>query len=152
MVRILQPWYINTKKRLIKRPKVYIRDSGIFHSLISIENQDQLLSHNKLGASWEGFALECTSSSIGKRNEELYFWGTHAGGEIDLFWQGKGKNWGAEFKNMDAPRRTRSMNTAIEDLNIEHLWVIYPGKETYKLAANITVMPLSEIPATWHYA
>lgn len=151
MVRILQPWYINTKKRIVKRPKVYIRDSGIFHSLMSIENQEQLLSHNKIGASWEGFALECVSASIGKRNEELYFWGTHTGGEIDLFWQSRGKNWGAEFKNMDAPRRTRSMTTAIEDLSIEHLWVIYPGKEVYKLAANISVMPLSEIHDTWQY-
>lgn len=152
MVRILQPWYVNVKKRLIKRPKVYIRDSGIFHALMSVENMEQLLSYNKLGASWEGFALECVYASIGKRNEELYFWGTHAGAEIDLFWQSGGKNWGAEFKYMDAPRMTKSMKIAIEDLNLEHLWVIYPGQENYKLSENITVLPLSKAPTVWQYA
>jgi len=151
MVRILQPWYANTRKRLIKRPKIYIRDSGVFHSLLSIENFDQLLSHNKLGASWEGFALECVSRSIAKRNEELYFWGTHAGAEIDLFWQSSGKNWGVEFKYVDAPRKTKSMNIAIHDLDIEHLWIVYPGQSGYKVSDSITAMPLRDLPPVWIY-
>ncbi|UCD79705.1 MAG: ATP-binding protein [Desulfobacterales bacterium] len=151
MVRVLQPWYVNIRKRLVKRPKIYIRDSGIFHSLLSIENFDQLLSHNKLGASWEGFALECVSGSIAKRNEELYFWGTHAGAEIDLFWQSRGKNWGIEFKYVDAPRPTKSMKTAIQDLDLEHLWVVYPGGSEYRLSESITAMPLAKLPSVWIY-
>ncbi len=88
---------------------------------------------------------------FGKRNEELYFWRTHAGAEIDLFWQSRGKNWGAEFKYVDAPRMTKSMQVAIKDLNLENLWVVYPGREDYKLAENITVLPLFKIPAIWQY-
>ncbi|MBL7070564.1 MAG: ATP-binding protein [Candidatus Omnitrophica bacterium] len=151
MLRVLQPWYTNTKKRLIKRPKIYIRDSGIFHSLISIGNKKQLFSHNKLGASWEGLALECIARSLNKRDEELYFWQTHAGAELDLFWQHKGKNWGVEFKYSDAPRKTRSMEIALKDLELAHLWVIYPGKTNYKLGKKLSVVPLSDIKAVWDY-
>ena len=151
MVRLLQPWYTNIGKRLVKSPKIFLRDSGIFHSLMEIESMEQLDSHNKLGASWEGFALECVSRSIGNTEEVLYFWRTHSGAEIDLFWQHGGKNWGVEYKYADAPRLTKSMKIAIEDLELEHLWVIYPGKECYKLSQQVTVFPLKEIPETWNY-
>ncbi len=151
MLRVLQPWYSNTKKRLIKRPKIYIRDSGIFHSLMSIENKKQLFSHNKLGASWEGFALECVARSLNKRDEELYFWQTHAGAELDLFWRHKGKNWGIEFKYSDAPKKTKSMEIALKDLELAHLWVVYPGKTSYKLDKKLSVVPLSDIKAFWDY-
>ncbi|MCX5894489.1 MAG: ATP-binding protein [Proteobacteria bacterium] len=151
MVRVLQPWYVNMGKRLVKRPKVYLRDSGIFHSLMAIESREQLLTHNKLGASWEGFALECVCGSIGKRAEEMYFWRTHAGSELDLFWQHGGKSWGVEFKHVDAPHLTKSMEIAIEDLHLAHLWVIYPGTDQYKLSKKITVLPLKDIPDYWQY-
>ena len=151
MLRVLQPWYTNTKKRLIKRPKIYIRDSGIFHSLMSIGNKKQLFSHNKLGASWEGFALECIARSLNKRDEELYFWQTHAGAELDLFWQHKGKNWGVEFKYSDAPRKTKSMEIALRDLALAHLWIVYPGKKYYKLGKKLSAIPLSEIKDVWDY-
>jgi len=151
MLRILQPWYINTKKRLVKRPKIYLRDSGLFHALMSIRTMDQLLSHNKLGSSWEGFALECITRCLNKKGEELYFWGTHTGAEIDLFWQDKGKNWGIEFKYTDAPKKTKSMQIAVDDLQLSHLWIIYPGIESYKLDKTITVFPLKNIPETWKY-
>ena len=128
-----------------------MRDSGIFHSLMSIESKKQLFSHNKLGASWEGFALECISRSINKRDEELYFWQTHAGAELDLLWQHKGKSWGAEFKYSDAPRKTKSMQIALKDLKLSHLWVIYPGKKSYKLEKNISVIPLENIHNIWDY-
>jgi hypothetical protein len=118
---------------------------------MDIENIEQLVNHNKLGASWEGFALECVCRSIGKRDEEIYFWRTHAGAEIDLFWQKSGKNWGVEFKYKDAPRLTKSMKTVMEDLKLEHMWVIYPGSDIYKLAENITVLPLRQIPIKWQY-
>lgn len=151
MIRLLQPWHVSARKRLIKRPKVYLRDSGVLHSLLSIETMDQLLSHNKLGASWEGFALECVCGAIGKKDEGMYFWATHAGAELDLFWQQGGKNWGIEFKYVDAPRLTRSMKIALEDLSLQHLWVVYPGKKRYRIARNVTAFPLGEIQPGWKY-
>ncbi len=145
MIRVLQPWYQNTKKRLVKRPKIYLRDSGLFHSLMSIESEDQLFHHPKLGASWEGFALEGVSRTIERSNRPLYFWKTHEGAEVDLFWQKGGKNHGIEFKFMDAPKRTKSMLAAVADLDLHHLWIVYPGSETYALEDRITVLPLKEV-------
>jgi predicted AAA+ superfamily ATPase len=151
MIRLLHPWYPNIKKRLIKRPKLYIRDSGIFHTLMTIDTLDQLYAHPKLGASWEGFSLEYTCQAIGKDDQDFYFWKTHIGAEVDLFWQANGKNWAIEFKYMDAPRITKSMRSALADLELEHLWVVYPGNESYRLDANISVLPLSDIGEEWRY-
>lgn len=142
IVRVLLPWHANLKKRLIKKPKIYIRDSGLFHSLMSIETETQLQAHPKLGASWEGFALECVAQHFHGTYQPIYFWGTHNGAEIDLFWQQGGKNWGIEFKYMDAPRRTKSMQIAVQDLDLAHLWIVYPGRETYLLDKRISVLPL----------
>lgn len=151
MVRLLQPWHMNIGKRLVKRPKVYLRDTGLLHALLSIRSDRDLASHNKLGASWEGFALEVAARAIGKRNEELAFWATHSGAEVDLFWQEHGKNWAIEVKYADAPRMTKSMTSALADLELEHLWVVYPGDKTYRLAKNITVLPITKIGAGWVY-
>jgi len=151
MVRVLYPWYVNLGKRLVKRPKIYIQDSGIYHTLLSVETMEQLISHNKLVASWEGFALETVVRSLGKRNEEVFFWRTHGGAEIDLYWQSAGKNWGAEFKYADAPQLTKSLLTAVSDLNLTKVWVIYPGNEAYKLASNVEVIPVKDVPAQWVY-
>ena len=149
MIRILQPWYANIGKRLVKRPKFYLRDSGLYHALSSIETTKQLTAWPRLGASWEGFALECVCRILGKQDSELYFWHTHAGAELDLFWPNKGKNWGVEFKYEDAPRLTRSMQIATEDLQLAKLWVVYPGKKEYLLAKNISVLPLEMIGDKW---
>lgn len=151
MIRILQPWYANVGKRVVKRPKLYIRDSGLFHTLLSIETPEQLYTSPKLGASWEGFALESVCRALEKENTDVFFWNTHGGAELDLFWQWGGKNWGVEFKYEDAPRLTRSMQTAMEDLQLTGLWVVYPGKSAYALAKNIQVLPLSEVGVTWDY-
>ena len=151
MVRTLQPWHLNIGKRLVKRPKLYIRDSGILHSLLSINSARDLAAHNKLGASWEGFALETTVRSIGKRNEELAFWATHSGAEVDLFWQEHGKNWAIEIKYRDAPRFTPSMASAIKDLRLSHLWILYPGDRVYPLAKGASTLPLTNIPSSWKY-
>jgi predicted AAA+ superfamily ATPase len=151
MLRVLHPWHSNVSKRLVKRPKVYLRDAGVFHALMSIHSFDQLSVHNKIGASWEGFALECVAKSLNKKSEELFFWGTHADAELDLYWQQEGKSWGIEFKYADAPRITRSMLSAIQDLQLEHLWIIYPGKDTYLLDKKITVLPLGALPDSWKY-
>ena len=142
MLRVLQPWYTNLGKRLVKRPKIYLKDAGLFHTLMNIDNYEQLVSHPKLGASFEGFALESICRQINKNDNDLYFYSVHSGSELDLFWQEKGKNWGAEFKYTDAPRLTRSMKTVQKDLDLAHLWVVYPGKTTYRLAENITAFSL----------
>jgi len=130
---------------LVKRPKFYLRDSGLYHALSSIETLKQLSSWPKLSASWEGFALESVCRTLGKQDSEFYFWNTHAGAELDLFWQHKGKNWGVEFKYEDAPRLTRSMQIAITDLQLSKLWVVHPGKKEYLLEKNISVLPLEMI-------
>lgn len=144
MVRILQPWHSNTSKRLVKSPKMYLRDSGILHSLQSIETWEGLEGHPLRGASWEGFAMEECARCIGLRDGELYFWATHAGAELDLFWRRDGKNWGIEFNATDAPRTTRSMRVALEELDLEHLWVVHPGRERYAMDDRITALPLRE--------
>jgi hypothetical protein len=151
MVRILQPWFVNIGKRLVKRPKLYLRDSGLFHALLSIETTQQLHSSPRLGASWEGFALDCVCRTLGKEDGDLYFWHTHAGAELDLFWQARGQNWGVEFKYEDAPRLTRSMKTAVADLELERLWVVYPGRAAYHLTEKIQVIPLTDVRATWNF-
>lgn len=151
MIRLLQPWHLNIGKRLVKRPKLYLRDSGLFHSLLSIDSFPQLATHNKLGASWEGFALETAIRAIGKRSEEFSFWATHSGAEVDLFWQHAGRNLAVEVKYADAPRLTPSMKSALDDLELDHLWVLYPGDRSYPLAENITVLPLAQLVKGWEY-
>lgn len=145
MVRQLMPWHANVSKRLVKSPKIYLRDSGIFHALQSINTMQELRTNPKIGASWEGFALEELVSMLGKRDSEVFFYGAHSGVEIDLYWQDKGKKMGAEFKYMDAPRATKSMHQAVADLDLDELWVIYPGDKKYQLTEKIWVMPLDKV-------
>lgn len=145
MIRMLTPWHTNVGKRLVKSPKLYLRDSGIFHTLQSINTWAELRSHPKLGASWEGFALEEVTAWLSKRDNEIYFYASHNGVEVDLYWQANGKKWAAEFKFTDAPRTTKSMHQAIEDLALDHLWVIYPGDRAYALTEKITVLPLAQL-------
>lgn len=145
MIRLLSPWHTNTGKRLVKRPKLYFWDSGLFHALLQIGDDRDLSTHNKLGASWEGFALECLIRSLGLRPEECFFWATHSGAEVDLFWMRGGKNFAAEIKFADAPRITPSMRSAVADLSLERLWVLYPGDKAYALDKHIQVLPLCEI-------
>jgi predicted AAA+ superfamily ATPase len=152
VVRLLQPWHANLGKRLVKRPKLYLRDSGLLHTLLSVRTARDLAAHNKLGASWEGFALEVAARAIGRRNEELFFWATHSGAEVDLFWRERGRNWAIEVKYADAPRFTPSMASAVKDLELARLWVIYPGGQTYALARNVTALPLAAVADSWQYA
>jgi predicted AAA+ superfamily ATPase len=143
MVRVLPPWFENLKKRQVKAPKIYIRDSGLFHSLMHVASLAELQGNPKIGASWEGFSLEHVISAL--RTRDAYFWATHAGAELDLMVTIKGKRYGFEFKYADAPGRKRSMHVAIEDLGLEHLWVIYPGDQKYPLDEKITAIPLEEL-------
>jgi hypothetical protein len=148
MIRLLMPWHNNTSKRLVKSPKLYFRDSGIFHALQSIRTQEELYTNPKLGSSWEGFALEQLMRVLHKEANNVYFWSTHGGAEVDFFWMQGGKNYAAEFKYMDAPRLTKSMHIALEDLTLEQLFVIYPGNQEYRLHQRVVVIPLEKIGTT----
>lgn len=145
MVRQLQPWHENLKKRQVKSPKVYIRDSGLLHQLLGIRTLPELLSHPKCGASWEGYVIEEIISSV--QPDEVYFWATHAGAELDLLVFKDGRRFGVEIKRADAPRLTPSMRTALEDLRLDRLVVIYPGTKCYSLAEKVEVVPLLEVCA-----
>ncbi len=145
MVRLLTPWHANVSKRLVKSPKLYVRDSGLFHRLQAIGTLAELQRHPKLGASWEGFALEEVVAHLGKRDSEVFFYAAHSGVEVDLYWQARGQRFAAEFKYQDAPRSSKSMHQAIQDLDLDHLWVIYPGEQMYALTEQITVLPLSAL-------
>lgn len=143
MVHLLQPWYANLGKRQVKSPKVYIRDTGLLHSLLGIRSEQELLWHPRSGASWEGFVIEEVMKAA--TPDEAYFWGTHSGAELDLLLLKDGKRIGMECKRMDAPRLTPSMRAAINDLELSKLLVIYPGSQTYPLAENIQVIPLANL-------
>ena len=143
MVRVLPPWFENLGKRIVKSPKVYLRDSGILHFLLGLEHARELPEHPRYGASWEGFALEQTLLAHGSR--EAYFYATRRGAELDLMLLRKGRRWGFEFKCTDAPRTTKSMHIVSEDLGLAHLWVLYPGNQEYPLTDTITALPLKRI-------
>ncbi len=145
MIRQLLPWLANIKKRQVKKSKIYFRDSGIYHTLSEITDYRSLLHHPKLGASWEGFALEETIRIYQADPEECYFWGIHGAAELDLFIMKDGKRLGFEFKYHDAPKLTKSMEAAKEILELDSLEVIYPGKREYSLGPNILVRGLSSI-------
>jgi len=129
----------------VKLPKVYIRDSGLLHQLLGIRTMPELLSHPKCGASWEGYVIEEIISSV--QPDEVYFWATHAGAELDLLLFKDGRRFGVEIKRADAPRLTPSMRTALEDLRLDRLAVIYPGERRYALAEQVEVVPLMELCA-----
>jgi predicted AAA+ superfamily ATPase len=143
MIRLLRPWFENLGKRLVRSPKLYVRDSGLLHALLGIERYDALLGHPKLGASWEGFALE--QILIRFPGADAWYWATQGGAELDLMLMRGGKRWGFEFKCTDAPSSSKSMHSAIESLGLEHLWVIYPGEREYPLTEHITVLPLRQL-------
>lgn len=142
MVRQLQPWYENIGKRQVKTPKIYIRDSGIFHVLIGVNTRPDLLVNPKLGASWEGFALEQVIFHFDAQQEECYFWSTHQNAELDLLVLKDGKRLGFEIKYSAAPKLTKSMVIAQKDLSLDALTVVYPGDVEYPLTKEIYVKPL----------
>ena len=143
MLRQLQPWFENTGKRQVRSPKIYLRDSGLLHSLLSIPDAQVLFGHPKVGASWEGFAIEQLLSVLDLR--ESYFWATHGGAELDLMFFDKGKRYGVEVKFSEAPEITRSMHVALHDLELEHLWIIYPGEPSYPVHERITVLSIQNL-------
>jgi len=140
MVRQLPPWFENLGKRQVKAPKVYVRDSGLLHTLLDISTSRELALHPKVGASWEGYAIEEMIKAL--RPEASYYWATHGGAEIDLLLFQGGRRIGIECKRTDAPTLTPSMRIALEDLKLSELKVVYPGERSYRLAPKVEVIPL----------
>lgn len=145
MIRVLQPWFENIKKRQIKTPKIYFRDSGIFNTLSSIHSITELAKTPKIGPLWEGFALEEIINCLQIRSDDCYFWATHNEAELDLFAFKNGKRLGFEFKYSDSPKITKSMNIAVEDLKLDHLYVIFPGKLRFSISEHITACGLDAL-------
>lgn len=143
MIRILAPWAENLGKRQVKSPKVYFRDSGLLHTLLGVNSAKMLHLHPKLGASWEGFALEEVIRSRAATSEEVYFWGTHGEAELDLLIIKDGRREGYEFKFADRPTVTRSMTLAMRDLNLDSLTVVYPGDKAFPLSDGIRAAGIS---------
>lgn len=143
MVRQLPPWFENLGKRQVKAPKIYLRDTGLLHALLGITNQRDLEYHPKVGASWEGYAVEEVLKAL--RPDDAYYWATHNGAEIDLLLFKKGRRIGIECKRADAPTVTPSMRIAIADLKLDQLHVVYPGNKRYVLAEKIDVIPLAQM-------
>jgi predicted AAA+ superfamily ATPase len=143
MVRRLQPWYENLGKRQVKAPKVYVRDSGLLHALLGITNRRDLEYHPKVGASWEGYAVEEILKAM--QPDEAYYWATYNRAELDLLLFKKGRRIGVECKRADAPTLTPSMRIALADLKLDHLYVAYPGTKAYKVARNVDVLPLVQL-------
>ena len=143
MIRQLQPWFENLGKRVVKSPKIYVRDSGLLHALLGIPDLPALQGHPKLGASWEGFVIEQILSWAGERN--VYFWATHSRAELDLMVLAKGRRWGFEVKYQDAPTITKSMRIAMQDLKLERLWVVYPGQTGYLMDEKIECVSLAQL-------
>lgn len=142
MIRQLPPWFENLGKRQVKAPKVYVRDSGLLHALLRIANQRDLEFHPKVGASWEGYAVEEVLKSY--RPDEAYYWATHNGAELDLLLFKNGRRIGVECKRADAPALTPSMRVAVKDLKLDRLCVLYPGEKRYSLSNKVDVIPLAE--------
>lgn len=145
MIRVLQPWFENIKKRQIKTPKIYFRDTGIFNTLTSTRSIAELAKTPKIGPLWEGFALEQVITGIHVRSEDCYFWSTHNQAELDLLVFKNGQRLGFEFKYSDSPKITKSMNIALEDLKLDHLYVIFPGATHFPLSNKITACGLDAI-------
>jgi predicted AAA+ superfamily ATPase len=143
VVRQLQPWHENLKKRQVKAPKVYIRDSGLLHVLLGIRTEKELFTHPRLGASWEGYAVEEVLSQL--QPDQAYFWATHQGAELDLLLFKNGRRLGIEVKRADAPTLTPSMRSALADLKLEQLIVLYPGSQAYELEPRVRVLPIDAL-------
>ncbi len=143
VLRQLQPWLPNLEKRLVKSPKVFIRDSGVLHALLGVRSFRELEGHPSLGASWEGLVLEELVGRVSER--DVYFWSTHAGAEVDFVWKRGARLVGFEARWGDAPAMTKSMHIALADLRLDALYVVYPGPRRYRLDKRVEVLPIEEL-------
>jgi hypothetical protein len=145
MVRQLPSWHENVGKRQVKAPKVYVRDSGLLHALLGLRTRREIQGHPKVGASWEGFALNSVISRLRAQPEECFFWATHSGAELDLLVIRGNRRLGFEFKRSTTPTATRSMHVAMEDLRLQKLWVVHAGDRAFDLTKQMRALPLSRL-------
>ena len=148
VVRQLQPWHENIAKRQVRSPKVYIQDSGILHALLGLASREDVVSHPKVGASWEGFAVGQIVNLLGAAAEQCFHWSTHSGAELDLLVLAGNKRYGFEIKRTEAPRLTASMRSAFETLKLDRLEVVHAGDKRFALAKGIGTLPASSLAAT----
>ncbi len=142
MVRLLPPWHSNIAKRQVRSPKVYIADTGLLHALLGLGSMGELTGHPKVGASWEGFAIAAVVAALGARREECWFWGLHTGAELDLLVTRGQRRLGFEIKLTDSPRITPSMRSALENLDLERLYLVHAGEHRFPLAERVEALPL----------
>lgn len=144
VVSTLKPWHENISKRQVKAPKVFVRDSGLLHSLLDIESLEQLEGHPRVGGSWEGFGIQQVVHQLGARHDQCFYWATHAGAELDLLVVAGNHRRGYEFK-LGSPGTTASMRTALEDLRLDSLDVIHSGNDSYPLTDRIRAVAATRI-------
>ena len=144
MIRRLNPWFSNIKKRQIKSPKIYFRDSGIFHTLMGIHDNQALQDHPKIGASWEGFAMEQIIRHHQAESEDCYFWAVQSGAELDLLIEKNGEKIGFEFKYTSRPALTKSTQTALEDLSLDKITIITPESDFFPLSPKVNACNLQK--------
>ena len=143
MIRQLQPWHENIGKRQVKAPKIYLRDSGLLHALLDLRNAQTLHGYARVGASWEGFAVEQVLQTV--KPPQAFFWATHSGAEVDLLFILRGRRYGIECKFSEAPKITKSMHQGVQSLKLAHLWIIHPGDHSYPLSEHVSAWPLKDI-------
>ena len=143
MIRQLQPYHANLRKRQVKAPKIYVSDSGLLHQLLGVPSMNFLFNHPKIGASWEGFVIEQVLRIA--NYDEAFFWATHQGAEIDLILRQGEQLIGIECKRTDAPKLTPSIRNALQDLGLQQVYVVYPGSKRYPLADQVESLPLQSL-------
>ena len=147
VVRQLQPWHENVAKRQVRAPKVYVADSGILHALLGLNTREALVSHPKVGASWEGFAVRQIIHLLAARSDQCFHWSTYSGAELDLLVVAGRRRYGFEVKRTEAPRLTASMRSAVETLDLQRLDVVHAGQRLYKLAPRVRALPAAQLSA-----
>jgi hypothetical protein len=150
VVRQLLPWHENISKRQVKAPKVYIADTGLLHTLLNLRTRADIEAHPKVGASWEGFAADQVIRQLGVGRSECFFWATHGGAELDLLVVRGNRRLGFEFKRSSSPTVTPSMRSALKDLRLKRLDVVYPGDRIFPLSDRIRAVGLTRVAETVH--
>ena len=148
MVRILPPWHENLGKRQVKAPKIYLSDSGMLHTLLGLESEPALMGHPKVGASWEGFAINQVIAALDATPDQCHYWKLHTGAELDLLIQKNGKRLGFEFKLTDSPGTTASMHSALQNLKLDALYVVHAGAHSFPLGEHLHALALGDLIRT----
>jgi len=145
VVTVLPPWHENIRKRQVKSPKVYVRDSGVLHGLLGVRERRDLDRHPKVGASWEGFLLRQVTEHLGATAEECFFWATHSGAELDLLWVRGRRRWGFEFKRTSSPKLTSPLKAAIETLGLQKAFLVHAGDKSFPLHRHVTAVAAARL-------